>query len=124
MKKSVKNLSVIENFILHITHITENDADANDPQTFTANQLYQLARGYIAEDHADGEGNEEDHIVTYGAESSFVTEDRNKEYPEHIVIVGDYGEEEGTRTVATIMGIENLEAVQDFLEHIEDPYRN
>lgn len=39
MKKSDKNLSVIENFILHITHSSgERDADADVPVTFTASQ--------------------------------------------------------------------------------------
>jgi len=53
-KKSAKNLMVIENFILHATHCNENDNVACLPIDLTANQLYGMARDYIAEDHVDG----------------------------------------------------------------------
>ena len=122
MKKSAKNLGVIENFILHVTHASyDGDAMWDEPQTFTAKDLYRMAKEYIKEDHVDGEDNSEDHIVTYGAESSFQHEDKDKEYPEHIVVVADFGED-GTRTVATFENIENLEAVNDFIKVLKDPY--
>jgi hypothetical protein len=61
MKKSAKNLMVIENFILHATHCSEGDSNANSPipilanqPELTANKLYEMARDYIAEDHVDG----------------------------------------------------------------------
>jgi hypothetical protein len=54
MKKSELNLEVINNFILHITHSTEGDFDANDALKLTSNELYQMARDYIEEDHIDG----------------------------------------------------------------------
>lgn len=57
MKNSEKNLMVLENFILHITHSSEGDYDANDSLRFTANELYQMARDYIEEDHVDGQEN-------------------------------------------------------------------
>ena len=47
-------------------------------------------------------------IISYGAESSFDHEDKDKEYPEYIVVVADFGEELGTQTVATFDGVENL----------------
>lgn len=53
---------VIENFILHVTHCSEGDSNANSPipilanqPELTANKLYEMARNYIAEDHVDGE---------------------------------------------------------------------
>ena len=54
MKQSARNLMVIENFILHATHCSENDHNANEELEFTANKLYRMANDYIAEDHADG----------------------------------------------------------------------
>jgi hypothetical protein len=59
--------------------------------------------------------------VTYGAESSHQHEDKDKEYPEHIVVVADFGED-GTATVATFSGMDNLQAVNDFLEFIKNPH--
>ena len=78
-----------------------------------------IAKQYIKEDHVDGEGNPEDHIVTYGAESSYDHEDKDKEYDEHIVVVADFGEDVGTQTVATLDNIENLQAVNDLLDLIK-----
>ena len=60
MKNSEKNLMVLENFILHVTHTNEGDSDANQAFLTTPNELYQMARDYIKEDHVDGEGNPED----------------------------------------------------------------
>ena len=59
--------------------------------------------------------------VTYSAESSFAHEDKDKEYPENIVVVADFGED-GTATVATFDGMENLQSVKDFLEFIKNPH--
>lgn len=58
-KFSRKNLNVIENFILHVTHESEGDTKADEEFTITANQLYQMSKDYIIEDHVDGEGSEE-----------------------------------------------------------------
>ncbi len=123
-KHSELNLLLLENFILHLTHSNEDDADSNELTLYSPNQLYQMARSYIAEDWADGEGSEEDFIVTYGAESSFVTEDPDKKYIEHVVVVADYGDEVGTKTVATIDNISNLNAINELLEHIKYPYKD
>jgi hypothetical protein len=123
-KHSERNLKVLENFILHITHSSEGDHDAKIAQSFSPNDLYELARGYIAEDHVDGEGNDEDFIVTYGAESSFNIEDPDKKYLEHVVVVANYGDEVGTKTIATIDNIENLTAINELLEHIKYPYKD
>lgn len=57
MKNSERNLLVLENFILHLTHSSEGDNDANETIKLTANELYQIARDYIKEDHVDGEEN-------------------------------------------------------------------
>lgn len=54
MAKSDNNLMVSENFILHLTHSSENDHNADKPLTLTPNELYQAARDYIEEDHVDG----------------------------------------------------------------------
>jgi hypothetical protein len=91
-RHSDRNLAVIENFILHLT-----------PQT-----MYRVARDYIKEDHVDGLDNPEDEIPQYVAESSYVHEDVNKEYPENIVVVADYGDKVGTETVATITDVESV----------------
>lgn len=124
-RKSDLNLGVIENFILFFTH-TSNPKDGYDanyevPQTFTPKVIYELAEAYIEEDHVDGRDNHEDHIVTYTVESSFVTEDPDKEHKEYVVIVADFGDEVGTQTVATFEDISNLQAVKDFIKLIKCP---
>lgn len=59
-KHSQRNLDVIENFILHITHCSnESDEEFTTPQTYTPEELYKLAYEYILEDHVDGEDSEE-----------------------------------------------------------------
>ena len=59
MKNSEHNLSVIENFILYITHSSDQ---TNDYDTFTScpSDLYQMAKDYIEEDHVDGKDNPDD----------------------------------------------------------------
>ena len=48
---SRRNLDVIENFILHITHCSnESDEEFSTPQTYTPEELYKLACGYILEE--------------------------------------------------------------------------
>ena len=55
MTKADSNLMVIQNFILHITHVSDSkEADFNKPMTFTPEQLYKMADEYIEEDHVDG----------------------------------------------------------------------
>lgn len=49
MKKSEKNLAVIENFILHLTHSSEGDPIFKVPQTYTPEELYRVAYDYIKE---------------------------------------------------------------------------
>lgn len=57
---SQKNLAVIENFILHLTHCSDElDYDFTQPQTYTPEELYRVAYDYIIEDHVDGENSEE-----------------------------------------------------------------
>lgn len=123
MKKSERNLGVIQNFILHLTHSGEHGMDAHykEEMTFTPETMYRVAKEYIAEDHVDGKDNPEDVIVSYGAESSFVTEDKEQAFPEYVVVVGDFGDEVGTKTVATFNDIEDLQGIQDLLEEIKNP---
>ena len=127
MKNSEKSLAVIQNFILHLTHSSSpqdgEDEYSNVKVSITPKEMYNSAEEYIEEDHVDGKDNPEDHIVTYGAESSYQTEDRNKEHKEYVVIVADFGKE-GTQTVATFDGIENLKPMQDLLKFIKSPYAN
>jgi hypothetical protein len=124
-KKSQANLGVIENFILHVTHAScDHDELFDVGQTFTAKDLYRMAKEYIKEDHADGEDNPEDHIVTYGAESSFDHEDKDKAYPEHIVVVADFGEDVGTQTVATLDNVGDLKEIQDLLKFTANPWKH
>ena len=119
MKKSDKNLSVIENFILHLTHSSDKgDSNFDKLQSYTPRELYKIAQEYIDEDHVDGKGNPEDHIVTFGAESSFVTNDREKAFEEHIVVVADFGDKMGTMDIATIYGMENLNEVNHLFKVI------
>ena len=62
-----KNLMVIQNFILHITHCSIDsggkDANFKGKLTFTPKQLYQMADDYIEEDHVDGRDNEDNNIA-------------------------------------------------------------
>jgi len=120
MKKSARNLAVIQNFLLHLTHCDNYDGelDWKTEMTFTPEVLYQVALDYIKEDHVDGEDNPEDHIVTYGAESSYQHEDKDKEHEEYVVVVADYGDD-GTETVATFDNADNLKAVNDLLDLIK-----
>jgi len=68
------------------------------------------------------EEKEEEHVVTYFVESSFDHDDKDRTLPEYIVVGADYGEM-GTKTVATFDGMENLEAVKDFVNRVlPDPY--
>ena len=58
MKNSERNLSVIENFILHFTH--SSDFSDETEMTVTPKMMYQAAEDYIEEDHVDGKGNPDD----------------------------------------------------------------
>lgn len=60
MKNSEKNLYVLRNFILHVTHSNQGDEDADEILPLSANTLYQMAEDYIEEDHVDGKQNPED----------------------------------------------------------------
>ena len=61
MKQSERNLMVLQNFILHITHCSdEKEESFREKMEFTPEELYQLADSYIEEDHVDGEGNPDD----------------------------------------------------------------
>jgi hypothetical protein len=63
MTKAEVNLMVIQNFILHITHVSDvMEEDFKNPMTFTPEQLYKMADEYIEEDHVDGKDNEENNI--------------------------------------------------------------
>ena len=53
---------VIENFILHATHCSGDEPNANEPIDITPNQLYAMAKTYIAEDHVDGVAADTDHL--------------------------------------------------------------
>lgn len=62
LKKSEKNLIVIQNFILHVTHCGDHGKDANYDTImhFTPEELYKYADDYITEDHVDGVDGDED----------------------------------------------------------------
>jgi hypothetical protein len=63
MTKADKNLMVIQNFILHITHCSDSkEADFQKPMQFTPKELYKMADEYIEEDHVDGRDNEENNV--------------------------------------------------------------
>ncbi len=63
MTRADENLMVIQNFILHITHVSDaRDADFHRPMAFTPEALYRLAVSYIEDDHADGNGNPENNL--------------------------------------------------------------
>lgn len=59
MNKAEQNLAVIQNFILHLTHSSQDDHDADEEIVLTPQIMYQSAEDYIAEDHVDGYGNPE-----------------------------------------------------------------
>ena len=66
MTQADKNLMLLNNFILHITHSSHPsdgiDEDYKTPITFTPELLYQMAEDYIQEDHVDGRDNPENNI--------------------------------------------------------------
>lgn len=54
MTQADKNLMLIENFILYLTHCSDEiDADFREPQTYTPEELYRVAYDYIEEDWVD-----------------------------------------------------------------------
>ena len=126
MKKSELNKGVLENFALWYTHKNRDEANneegLKDIFQLSAERLYQAIDEYISEDHVDGEDNQEDHIVTFGTESSYKTDDPNHLFDELTLVVADFGEEIGTQTVTSIEGIENKEPIEQLLEFIKDPY--
>ena len=126
MNKSQHNLGVIQNFILHLTHCGDHGLDEGFKimEGYTPEQMYEVAKEYIKEDHCDGEDNPENFIPTFSAESSFQHEDKEKEHVEQIVIVADFGEDEGTQTVAIFGDPEDLEVVNDLLEFVASPYEH
>jgi len=63
MTRADENLMVIQNFILHITGVSDGDVDARVPMIFTPEDLYTLAVEYIEYDHADGKGNPENNLT-------------------------------------------------------------
>lgn len=64
MTQAYKNLMLIQNFILHVTHSSDDVREENfkTSMEFTPEQLYKLADSYIEEDHADGKGNKENNV--------------------------------------------------------------
>jgi len=63
MTQADKNLALIENFILYLTHVSDaRDIDFRKPQTYTPKELYRVAYDYIQEDHVDGKENPENLI--------------------------------------------------------------
>lgn len=69
---------VLENFILHITHASENDNMSDEKITLTANELYKMAAEYIEEDHTDGKENPEDDWVSAETRLQFIEKDLEK----------------------------------------------
>ena len=59
--------------------------------------------------------------VTYSVESSFDHEDKDKEYPEHYVVVADGGDECGTTTCATFDITTSKEQIEEFINFINNP---
>lgn len=64
MRESDKNLAVIQNFILHVTHCSNDVSELDWKRTMnlTPKELYEHCDDYIAEDHVDGRENPEDEI--------------------------------------------------------------
>lgn len=48
------NLMVLESFILHLTHCSKGDWEANKTVIVTPNELYTRAKEYVENDHVDG----------------------------------------------------------------------
>jgi hypothetical protein len=63
MTRADENLMVIQNFILHITGVSNGDLHGFVPFTITPEDLYTLAVDYIEDDHADGKGNPENNLT-------------------------------------------------------------
>lgn len=62
MKNSERNRLVLENFLLHLTHCSEDvsERDFDEKMSWTPRELYKQLNDYIEEDHVDGKGNPED----------------------------------------------------------------
>lgn len=58
MKNSERNRLVLENFVLHVTHCSdEREPSFKEEIVFTPEILYQCIDDYIEEDHVDGKEN-------------------------------------------------------------------
>ena len=53
--------------------------------------------------------------MKYWIESSYNYEDVNQEYKEQIVVAGDYGDEMGTRTIATFPTNKDIKKELEYL---------
>ena len=122
MKHSQRNLGVIENFILYLTHSGNHAMDAHfkEVQEWTPELMYKAAKDYIREDHVDGEDNPEDEIIPikFWVESSFVHEDKDREYPEQLTVAVDKGYE-GTQSLATFQ-LDAKGDIEGLIEEIND----
>ena len=55
MKQSERNLLLIDNFLLFVTHMSRGDDNKRAASVYyRAEELYELALLYIEEDHVDG----------------------------------------------------------------------
>lgn len=69
MTQADKNTTLLENFILFLTHSSdEREKSFKEPQSYTPEQLYQTAIDYIEEDHVDGKENPENNKPTINQE--------------------------------------------------------
>ena len=124
MKKSEVNLAVLEGFMHWFTHKSEEEAKAEiikDVHVVNATQLYEAIKAYIEEDHVDGKDNAEDHIVTFGAKSSFHARDKSRIFEEQVVVFADFGGKLGKKNVTTVMG-NDVMGVNLLIKCIKDPY--
>jgi len=119
-RKSDANFLLLENFALFFTHSRKGDSDFKDKMEITPEIMYKAVDNYIEEDHVDGRDSDDDIIVIYKAESSFELEDKEKEFPEQVIIVADYGEEEGTESVLTIDSTD-VAGIQKLIDFIANP---
>lgn len=64
-RKSERNLRIIENFILHLIHCSDDESELGYKEhiTLTPKLIYEAARNYIEEDHVDGKGTPEEYCI-------------------------------------------------------------
>tara|TARA_R110000796_G_C14429550_1_gene420955 strand:- start:94 stop:438 length:345 start_codon:yes stop_codon:yes gene_type:complete len=80
-RKTEKNLALLENFILHLTHCSDYPEEFGYTNLFSLSPklIYQAARDYIKEDHVDGLHEDSERCIDLWLEAEEANRNDNEE---------------------------------------------